>query len=47
MNRIADALCDKEMPVINLPKVPEIDPLDGMFLYIKHRLLKLSLKNLV
>lgn len=42
MNRIADALCNKEMPVMNIPKLPEMDTLDGMFLYIKQRLLKLS-----
>lgn len=42
MNRIADALCTKEMPVINLPKLPEIGVLDGMFLYIKQRLQKLN-----
>lgn len=42
MNCIADALCSKEMPVINLPKLPEIDALDGMFLYIKQKLLKLG-----
>lgn len=42
MNRIADALCTKEMPAINLPKLPEIDALDACFLYIKQELLKLS-----
>jgi len=42
MNCIADAFCSREMPVINMPKLPEMDALDGMFLYIKQRLLKLS-----
>lgn len=42
MNRIAEAFCNKEMPAINLPKPPEIDALDGMFIYIKQRLLKLN-----
>lgn len=42
MNRIAEALCAKEVPVINLPKVPEIDAMDGVFIFIKEKLLKLS-----
>lgn len=42
MSRIADALCTKEVPVINLPKLPEIGALNGMFLYIKQRLQKLN-----
>jgi len=42
MNRIAEAFCNKEMPAINLLKPPEIDALDGMFIYIKQRLLKLN-----
>lgn len=45
MHRIADALCAKETPVINLPKLPDIDALDGMFMYVKQRLLKLSPEN--
>lgn len=39
---MVDALCTKETPVINLPKLPEISPLDGMFLYIKQRLQTLN-----
>ncbi|XP_071651723.1 uncharacterized protein [Temnothorax longispinosus] len=39
MSRIAEAICKKDMPAINLPKPPEIDALDGMFLYIKQILL--------
>ncbi|XP_077265229.1 uncharacterized protein LOC143899100 [Temnothorax americanus] len=43
INRIAEAFCNKDNnSVINLPKLPEIDALDGMFIYIKQRLLKLS-----
>lgn len=45
MNRIAEAFCNKEMPVINLPKPPEMDALDGMFIYIKQKLLKLNKKT--
>lgn len=42
MNRIVDVLCTKETPVINLPKLSEINALDGMFLYIKEKLQKLT-----
>jgi len=42
INRLADALCKKETPVINVPKLPEVSALDGMLLYIKERLQKLS-----
>jgi len=42
MSRIADALCTKEVSVINLPKLPEIGALNGMFLYIEQRLQKLN-----
>ena len=45
MIRIADALCKKDMPVINLPKPPEFAALDGMFLYMKEKLQKLNSKK--
>jgi len=42
INCLADALCKKETPVINVPKLTEVSALDGMLLYIKEKLQKLS-----
>lgn len=45
MNRIVEAICTKDTPVINLPKLPEIDALDGMFMFMKQRLQELSVEK--